>query len=67
MLLYHGSNVAVVKPQLLAQTRGLDFGAGFYLTSNEIQAQTFAEIIINRRKKGSPTISVKKYVKSATL
>jgi hypothetical protein len=38
MLLYHGSNVAVEKPRLIEQTRGFDFGAGFYLTTNEFQA-----------------------------
>jgi hypothetical protein len=38
MLLYHGSNTTVNTPQLIEQTRGLDFGSGFYLTTNEKQA-----------------------------
>ena len=58
MLLYHGSNVAVEKPLLLDQTRGLDFGAGFYLTTSEEQAVRFSEIIIARRKSGAGTVSV---------
>jgi hypothetical protein len=58
MLLYHGSNVAVAKPQLLAQTRGLDFGAGFYLTTNEKQAVRFSDIVVKRRKYGIPIVSV---------
>ena len=58
MLLYHGSNLTVDKPQLLSHTRGLDFGAGFYLTTNEIQARTFSEIIVNRRQAGAPTVSI---------
>ena len=58
MLLYHGSNLTVDKPQLLTHTRGLDFGAGFYLTTNEMQARTFSEIILNRRKSGVPTVSI---------
>ena len=61
MLLYHGTNVAVEKPQLIKQTRGLDFGAGFYLTTNKFQASRFSDIVIKRRKTGVPTISVYEY------
>ena len=61
MLLYHGSNIAVEKPQLVGQTRGLDFGAGFYLTTREEQAQKFSENVINRRNSGIPTISIFEY------
>ncbi|MDR0220707.1 MAG: DUF3990 domain-containing protein, partial [Lachnospiraceae bacterium] len=57
MLLYHGSNTAVEKPRLIEQSRGLDFGAGFYLTTNETQAARFSEIIVNRRKSGIATVS----------
>jgi len=58
MLLYHGSNLAVEKPRLIDQTRGLDFGAGFYLTTNEAQALRFSEIIVDRRKSGVSTVNV---------
>ena len=58
MLLYHGSSVAVEQPKLLGQTRGLDFGAGFYTTSSESQATRFAEIVVKRRKGGIATVSV---------
>ena len=58
MLLYHGSNQRVEKPRLLEQTRGLDFGAGFYLTTNEAQAVRFSGIVVNRRKSGNATVSV---------
>ena len=58
MLLYHGSNLIVEKPELVTQTRGLDFGAGFYLTSREEQAVRFAEIVVNRRRYGIATVSV---------
>jgi hypothetical protein len=57
MLLYHGSNIEVRKPRLLGQTRGLDFGAGFYLTTDGKQADRFSEIIVNRRKTGVATVS----------
>ena len=58
MFLYHGSNLAVEKPRLIDQARGLDFGAGFYLTTNEAQALRFSEIVVNRRKNGVSTVSV---------
>ena len=58
MLLYHGSNITVEEPRLIEQTRGLDFGSGFYLTTNENQAARFSGIIINRRKSGIATVSV---------
>jgi hypothetical protein len=58
MLLYHGSNLTVKKPRLIDQTRGLDFGAGFYLTTSEVQASRFSEIVVNRRKSGVATVSV---------
>jgi hypothetical protein len=36
MRLYHRSNVAIEIPRLIGQTRGRDFGAGFYLTSHQV-------------------------------
>lgn len=35
MILYHGSNVEVPKPRLLKVQRELDFGKGFYTTSDK--------------------------------
>ena len=58
MKLYHGSNVAVQKPQILTSDRKLDFGTGFYLTSSLEQAERWAELTTERRKTGTPTISV---------
>ena len=42
MILYHGSNVTVEKPVLVKQNRFLDFGFGFYTTTNKDQAKDFA-------------------------
>lgn len=68
MLLYHGSNIIVDTPRLVEQMRGLDFGAGFYLTTNETQAMRFSEIVVNRRKIGVPIVSVYEFnMKSAEL
>lgn len=38
MILYHGSNVVVREPHLLKIQRELDFGKGFYTTSDLEQA-----------------------------
>jgi hypothetical protein len=58
MLLYHGSNVKVEEPRLVGQARGLDFGAGFYLTTSEEQAVKFSWIVLKRQKCGSATVNV---------
>jgi len=58
MFLYHGSNTIVNNPQLVRQTRGLDFGPGFYLTTNEEQAVRFSGIVFKRKKEGSATVNV---------
>lgn len=52
MLLYHGSNMAVEKPEVNAGRRALDFGAGFYLTSNRDQAERWAQAVVRRRQSG---------------
>ena len=58
MLLYHGSNIVVEKPQLINQTRGLDFGEGFYLTTNELQAVRFSQIVTQRQESGVASVTV---------
>ena len=58
MLLYHGSNTTVEQPRLLKQTRGLDFGAGFYLTSRIEQAVKFSGNVCRRFNFGTPMVSV---------
>jgi len=58
MRLYHGSNVKVEKPQLVEQTRGLDFGSGFYLTTSKTQAERFSEIVFKRKANGSAVVNV---------
>ena len=42
MKLYHGSNIEVKTPCLIPSKRLLDFGAGFYLTSDFEQAKKWA-------------------------
>lgn len=58
MILYHGSNLTVSEPKLVVQNRFLDFGYGFYITTNIVQAKGFATKVTKRRKEGIPTVSV---------
>lgn len=43
MILYHGSNVAIEKPDLSFSRRRTDFGKGFYLTPLREQAVSWAQ------------------------
>lgn len=58
MILYHGSNLAVEHPRILTPNRFLDFGSGFYTTSNAEQAKSFADKVTARRKEGVSTVSI---------
>lgn len=58
MILYHGSNLTVSEPKLVTQNRFLDFGYGFYTTTNKKQAVGFADKVTKRRKEGVPTVSI---------
>ncbi len=57
MLVYHGSNMTVEQPRLIVQNRFLDFGYGFYTTTNKPQAESFAKKVTVRRG-GTPTVNV---------
>ena len=58
MILYHGSNIKVDKPRIIESKRALDFGFGFYLTSDYSQAQKWAIRKKNFMDKGIATVSV---------
>lgn len=57
-IVYHGSNLVVETPKLVPQNRNLDFGCGFYTTSNDEQARVFAQKVTERRKVGRPCVSI---------
>lgn len=42
MVVYHGSDTIVDIPSILEANRPLDFGGGFYVTSNKEQARSWA-------------------------
>lgn len=45
MTVYHGSNTEVREPKILKPNRELDFGNGFYTTTNLDQAIAFAKLV----------------------
>ena len=58
MILYHGSTEIVEKPRILESARMLDFGKGFYTTTNREQAIRWAQKVSVRRKVDEKFISV---------
>jgi hypothetical protein len=58
MLLYHGSNTTIEQPKLVEQTRGLDFGPGFYLTTSVEQAAAFSKIVLKRHRSGTAAVNI---------
>ena len=57
MILYHGSNLEVREPHLLKIQRDLDFGKGFYTTSDFDQAMSWAKRTARIRGAGNPCVS----------
>ena len=58
MILYHGSNVVVDNPKLLKANRTLDFGNGFYTTTNKEQACKWASIKKSREQSDDGIINI---------
>ena len=67
MELYHGSSVVVPNPILIPGQRTLDFGSGFYTTTNMEQAEDFAIKVGGRRETEKCYVSVYETPKFATL
>lgn len=57
MILYHGSNAKVSKPDLTHSKPFKDFGQGFYLSADEQQARNLAITKTEQMKTGEPTIN----------
>jgi len=64
MTLCHASNVEDKIPMLVASNRMLDFGPGFYTTTNHDQAVRFARSVVAKRG-GSPMLNVYDFDESA--
>ena len=61
MNLYHGSNIEVKEPRIIVSNKTLDFGSGFYTTSDIEQASKWAKTKTRRLGEGSPFVSVFEY------
>ena len=58
MMVYHGSNMIVEKPELRVPNRSLDYGDGFYTTLNLMHAERFASNVVSRNDgRGVPIVS----------
>lgn len=58
MILYHGSSVKVLEPRLLEKQRRLDFGSGFYTTSDLNQAARWAQRTAKRLRQSDAFVTV---------
>ncbi len=58
MNIYHGSDVIVDKPMVLKSNRLLDFGTGFYTTSNKEQAIRWAKKVSLRNNSKNKYLSI---------
>ena len=57
MIIYHGSTVPIDFPRILKSERMLDFGEGFYTTSNREQAERWAKRVSDRLNLNTQVIS----------
>jgi len=56
--IFHGSDVLVSEPKIIIPVRALDFGIGFYTTTNLEQAKGFSIRVKERNKTNSTYISI---------
>ena len=52
MILFHGSDRTIEKPDILHSRREVDFGSGFYTTPIEKQARNWCKKFVRRGKQG---------------
>ncbi|MCL2242775.1 MAG: DUF3990 domain-containing protein [Chitinispirillia bacterium] len=68
MLLFHASNLEIKRPKLVNRAQTLDFGSGFYTTSNREQAESFAlKVYARRGREGMPTVNAYNFAGTAGL
>ena len=58
MIVYHGSFKNVDRPLILKAKRPLDFGGGFYVTSNKEQAVSWAIKVSYRNASKSRSVNI---------
>jgi hypothetical protein len=65
MKLYHGSNVEIESIDLARGRRGKDFGKGFYVNPDYMQAVEFSSNVVRREGSGIPTVTSFEFDESA--
>ncbi|MBQ7946431.1 MAG: DUF3990 domain-containing protein [Bacteroidales bacterium] len=65
MKLYHGSNVEIEQIDLNRGRRGKDFGRGFYVNPEYLQAVEFCSNVVRRESCGVPTVTAFEFDETA--
>ena len=55
---YHGSDMLIKEPKIIQPIRALDFGPGFYTTTNVNQAKSFSKKVKDRNGSSKGYVSV---------
>ena len=58
MKLYHGTNIRFESLKIIQPNRALDFGAGFYTTTDIEQAEAWAKVVVRRASSGVPLLNI---------
>lgn len=67
MKLYHGSTEIIAKPKIVEPSRALDFGKGFYTTTDITQAQRWVKLRIGNQDGNVGYINIYEYLPSKEL
>lgn len=67
MKLYHGSTEIIAKPKIVEPSRTLDFGKGFYATTDITQAQRWVKLRIGNQDGNVGYINIYEYLPSKEL
>ena len=65
MILYHGSNIEIGEILLSKGRHGKDFGRGFYLSADYMQAVRMSENVVRREGSGTPIVTTFKFDESS--
>lgn len=66
MKLYHGSNAEIEVIDLSRGRKGKDFGKGFYLSADFMQAVEFASTVTRREGEGVPSVTSFEFEETAS-
>jgi len=58
MFLYHGTNIKFYQVKIIKPNRTLDFGVGFYTTSDKTQAADWAKVVVKRANTGRSFLNI---------